>query len=182
MLDLPVMNLNEALTILSAMITPAVLIVASGSLILTTSQRLSRSVERVRNLSDQLRKLMMHPGESTFLEDEHDIVVELIHYASRRSRLLQQSLTTLYITLGLYVAISITIGILEFSGLQHTWVLTMLTILGAGFLFYASILLIIESLLQMAMVGKVDYKTLQEMIFAHPLYAESLNNLFSTIK
>ncbi|QNF34679.1 DUF2721 domain-containing protein [Adhaeribacter swui] len=139
------MNLNEALTILSAMITPAVLIVASGSLILTTSQRLSRSVERVRNLSDQLRKLMMHPGESTFLEDENEIVIELIQYASRRSRLLQQALTTLYITLGMYVAISITIGILEFSGLQHTWVLTLLTIFGAGFLFYASLLLIIES-------------------------------------
>ncbi|MDQ4138946.1 MAG: DUF2721 domain-containing protein [Bacteroidota bacterium] len=139
------MNLNEALTILSAMITPAVLIVASGSLILTTSQRLSRSVERVRSLSDQLRKLTMHPEESTFFEDEHDILIELIQYASRRSRLLQQSLTTLYVTLGTFVAISITIGILEFSGLQHTWVLTLLTILGAGFLFYASILLIIES-------------------------------------
>ncbi|MDQ3291535.1 MAG: DUF2721 domain-containing protein, partial [Bacteroidota bacterium] len=123
----------------------AVLIVASGSLILTTSQRLSRSVERVRNLSDQLRKLIIHPEESTWFEDEQSILVELIQYASRRSRLLQQSLTTLYITLGTFVAISITIGILEFSGLQHTWVLTMLTILGAGFLFYASILLIVES-------------------------------------
>ncbi|QMU30872.1 DUF2721 domain-containing protein [Adhaeribacter radiodurans] len=139
------MNLNEALTILSAMITPAVLIVASGSLILTTSQRLSRSVERVRTLSDQLRKLIMHPEESNWFEDEHNILVELIHYASRRSRLLQQSLTILYITLGTFVAISITIGILEFSGMQHTWVLTLLTVLGAGFLFYASILLIVES-------------------------------------
>ncbi len=139
------MNLNEALTILSAMITPAVLIVASGSLILTTSQRLSRSMERVRHLSDQLRQLIMHPEDSNLFEDEHGTLIELIQFAIKRSRLLQQSLTTLYITLGTFVAISITIGILEFSGLQHTWVLTLLTILGAGFLFYASILLIIES-------------------------------------
>ncbi|QNF34680.1 dihydrolipoyl dehydrogenase [Adhaeribacter swui] len=38
------------------------------------------------------------------------------------------------------------------------------------------------SLMQMAMVGKVNYQTLREMIFAHPLYAESLNNLFATIE
>ena len=36
----------------------------------------------------------------------------------------------------------------------------------------------IMSVLQMAMVGQVDYKKIKEMIFAHPLYAESLNNLF----
>ncbi len=36
----------------------------------------------------------------------------------------------------------------------------------------------IMSVLQMAMVGKIDYKQIKEMVFAHPLYAESLNNLF----
>ena len=39
----------------------------------------------------------------------------------------------------------------------------------------------IMSLLQMAMVVKVDYKRIKEMIFAHPLYAESLNNLFLSL-
>jgi pyruvate/2-oxoglutarate dehydrogenase complex dihydrolipoamide dehydrogenase (E3) component len=34
------------------------------------------------------------------------------------------------------------------------------------------------SLLQMAMAGGIPYRQIQEMIFAHPLYAESLNNLF----
>lgn len=36
----------------------------------------------------------------------------------------------------------------------------------------------IMSVLQMAMVGGIGYKQIREMIFAHPLYAESLNNLF----
>ncbi|QMU29323.1 mercuric reductase [Adhaeribacter radiodurans] len=39
----------------------------------------------------------------------------------------------------------------------------------------------IMSLLQMAMVGKVNYTILKEMILAHPLYAEALNNLFLTL-
>ncbi|RDC63436.1 mercuric reductase [Adhaeribacter pallidiroseus] len=39
----------------------------------------------------------------------------------------------------------------------------------------------IMSVLQMAMLGKIDYKQMKEMVFAHPLYAESLNNLFLTL-
>lgn len=39
----------------------------------------------------------------------------------------------------------------------------------------------IMSILQMAMLGKIKYNQIREMIFAHPLYAESLNNLFMTL-
>lgn len=39
----------------------------------------------------------------------------------------------------------------------------------------------IMSILQMAMVGRVTYKYIADMIFAHPLYAESLNNLFLSL-
>lgn len=36
----------------------------------------------------------------------------------------------------------------------------------------------VMSVLQMAMLGKIDYSAVRNMMFAHPLYAESLNNLF----
>jgi pyruvate/2-oxoglutarate dehydrogenase complex dihydrolipoamide dehydrogenase (E3) component len=36
----------------------------------------------------------------------------------------------------------------------------------------------VMSVLQMAMMGKISYEQIRENIFAHPLYAESLNNLF----
>jgi pyruvate/2-oxoglutarate dehydrogenase complex dihydrolipoamide dehydrogenase (E3) component len=39
----------------------------------------------------------------------------------------------------------------------------------------------IMSILQMAMVGKITYDQIRKMIFAHPLYAESLNNLFMSL-
>ena len=39
----------------------------------------------------------------------------------------------------------------------------------------------VMSILQMAMLGKITYETIREMIFAHPLYAESLNNVFLSI-
>ncbi|MDQ2753657.1 MAG: FAD-containing oxidoreductase, partial [Bacteroidota bacterium] len=37
------------------------------------------------------------------------------------------------------------------------------------------------TVLQMAMLGKVPYTAIKEMIIAHPLYAESLNNLFLSL-
>ena len=39
----------------------------------------------------------------------------------------------------------------------------------------------IMSVLQMAMMGKITYEEIRFAIFAHPLYAESLNNLFMSI-
>ena len=39
----------------------------------------------------------------------------------------------------------------------------------------------IMTVLQMAMMGGIDYEQIRYCIFAHPLYAESLNNLFMTL-
>jgi len=49
-------SLANTLTILSAMFTPAVLVSACTSLILTTSQRLSRSIDRQREVAGLLRQ------------------------------------------------------------------------------------------------------------------------------
>ena len=40
----------------------------------------------------------------------------------------------------------------------------------------------IMSILQMAMLGEITYEQIRFMIFAHPLYAESLNNLFMALE
>ncbi len=40
----------------------------------------------------------------------------------------------------------------------------------------------IMSVLQMAMAGGFKFREVRDMIFAHPLYSESLNNLFMTIE
>jgi pyruvate/2-oxoglutarate dehydrogenase complex dihydrolipoamide dehydrogenase (E3) component len=39
----------------------------------------------------------------------------------------------------------------------------------------------IMTMLQLAMTGHITYEDIRYMIFAHPLYAESLNNLFTSI-
>jgi pyruvate/2-oxoglutarate dehydrogenase complex dihydrolipoamide dehydrogenase (E3) component len=40
----------------------------------------------------------------------------------------------------------------------------------------------IMSMLQIAMMGGIPYTALRDGVFAHPTLAESLNNLFATLK
>src|SRR6267143_3339012 len=57
--------MTSAVAVLTAMITPAVLISACGSMILSTSHRLGRVVDRVRGLSDKLDELFGKGADET---------------------------------------------------------------------------------------------------------------------
>ena len=59
--------LNSTIEFLTAMITPALLISATGSLVLSTSTRLGRVVDRVRSLSDRVEELAKLEGEVALL-------------------------------------------------------------------------------------------------------------------
>lgn len=147
-------NLSSALTILSAMVTPAILIMASGSLILTTSQRLGRSMERVRKLNEQYGTLASKETLSTADLAEKSFLLELLMRATRRCRLLQRAMTSLYLTLSVFVATSIAIAIFDVLNLPYAWAITLLSLLGAGLLFYASLLLIVESRIALQAVDR----------------------------
>lgn len=138
-------NLSQATSILSAMIAPVVLIMASGSLILTTSQRLSRVIERSRKLTDQLRQLVKENTSGNTLEKESQLLFSQLNMATQRARLLQRAMTSLYLTLSVFLTVSISIVIIDVSGFGYTWLPVALAITGAFLLFYASILLIKES-------------------------------------
>lgn len=150
-------DLSMVLAILSAMITPAVLIVASSSLILATSQRLGRVIERTRKISDQFEKLVHSQANEAHLEEERNAVFNQIGRATRRARLLQRVMACLYVTLSVFVATSITLGIIAILGQQqvhrYTWVPILLGMIGAGLLFYASVLLIAESRIALSAVN-----------------------------
>ena len=76
---------------LSAMITPVVLILAAGQLILTTSQRLARSVERARKLSEQFEELVKKDQNETSVK--RVLLYKLLERSALRSRRLQQVMT-----------------------------------------------------------------------------------------
>ena len=86
--------LTSSLAVLTAMITPAVLISASGTMILSTSTRLGRIVDRVRSLSDRLRHLDDENESAEFFEEERVMLYDQLDKLTSRSRLLQRALSS----------------------------------------------------------------------------------------
>src|SRR5207248_3858554 len=137
--------LTSSLAVLTAMITPAVLISASGTMILSTSSRLGRVVDRVRSLSDRLRRLTDEEG-SEFGEEEQAMLYDQLDWLTSRSRLLQRALTTFYLAVGVFVATSVAIGVVAFfERARGAWVPVVMGLIGATFLFYGSMLLVFEA-------------------------------------
>jgi uncharacterized membrane protein len=145
--------LAGTLTILSDMFAPAVLVSACGSLILTTSQRLSRSLDRQRDVAQQLRRHQRHAPTTPDTAERAHLKLQL-SFAARRARLLQQAMTVLHLTLGVFIASILSIGIFELTHSAATWVVAVLSVLGALLLLFASLLLIRESRLAVADVAE----------------------------
>jgi hypothetical protein len=127
------------------MITPAVMILASGSLILTTSQRLSRVIERVRKISQEFMQIEKSDDKESANESKRRILYNLLKKSAQRSTLLTRAMTFLYLSLGLFVATSLAIGIVAITHFKVTWIPTALGMLGAVFLLCSSTILIVES-------------------------------------
>ena len=138
-MDLPQIGLS----LLSAMITPAVLISACGTLIFSTSTRLARVVDRVRNLSIQIEHLFRSDALPFAEERRREVEMQLAMYA-RRARLVQGSLTSFYVALGLFVAVTIAIGFTPFAP-AIGWVPAALGMVGTLVLFLGCVLLINET-------------------------------------
>lgn len=151
-------TLTSALDVLSAMITPAVLIMACGSLILTTSSRLIRAVDRVREFVPEMEELAAATDAAS--ERKKLMVIEQIERLTSRARLLQRALASLYSALGVFVGTSVAIGVIALSGTRFGWLPLALGFVGAGLLFNSSVLLIIESRIALAATyAEMDYVT-----------------------
>ncbi len=142
------------ISILSAMITPVVLIMACGSLILTTSQRLSRVIERSRKLTDDLKLLAKSFTDPTTIDEEEEILFAQLKRNTLRASLLQRAIAGLYITLSVFVATSIAIAVIDIANAKYTWIPIVLGVSGTAILFYASILLIKESRMAVTILSK----------------------------
>src|SRR5947209_3199044 len=143
-------GLSSSLAVLTAMITPAVLISASGTMILSTSTRLGRVVDRVRSLSDRLRQLANSDGSAEFFDEERAMLYDQLDKLTSRSRLLQRALTTFYLAVGVFVATSVAIGVVAFFGGRASWIPVAMGLIGAFFLFYGSMLLVFEARLALS--------------------------------
>lgn len=140
------------------MITPAVLISACGSMILSTSSRLGRVVDRVRALSDKLEELAQRRADET--KERQAVIFSQLDKLTSRARILQRSMVAFYLATGMFVATSVAIGLVAVipSSPRYNFVPVIVGLLGACCLFYGSMLLIFEARLALSTIhAEMDF-------------------------
>lgn len=152
-------QLDSTLSVLSAMITPAVLILACGSLITTTSSRLVRCIDRVREMSSEFEKVTTGEEVVESVGSKQAMLFSQLERSTTRARLLQRSLAGLYLALSCFVTTSVAIGLTAaLQAAAFGWVPLTLGFIGAGLLMGVSVLLIIESRISLASTfAEMDY-------------------------
>jgi len=159
-------TLESTLGVLSAMITPAVMILATSSLILTTTNRLVRIVDRVREMLPQFEALARSEQPD---EMKMAMLFDDLARATIRARLGQQALAQLYLGLGAFLATSITLGVVTYARFDAAWAPLLFGGIGVVLLFSASILLIFESRIALASAyAEMDYIRLISGHLARP--------------
>ena len=141
------------------MITPAVLISACGSMILSTSSRLGRVVDRVRGLSDKWESMTDDEKQTADAMERQAVTFEQLDKLTSRVRILQRSMVVFYLAVGMFVATSVAIGIVAFTNNPRYNVIPVaLGLAGACFLFYGSMLLIFEARLALSTIhAEMDF-------------------------
>jgi hypothetical protein len=143
--------------ILGAMITPALLISASGTLSLSTANRLGRVVDRVRAMTDLAESLPDGVATPEVVE-KRALIADQIRWHTQRLRLLQHTVVTLYTAIGLLVGSSLTVGLSASTNWALGWIPVAFGLGGASALLVAAGMLIRES--RMAVRGaefEIDY-------------------------
>jgi hypothetical protein len=155
-----VSTLNTIIEFLTAMVTPALLISATGSLVLSTSTRLGRVVDRVRSLEDRLSVLIYAENKESvpMYEKRVEVVVDLLDKVTTRSRILQRAMGAFYYGLMMFILTSVSIAIAGFAGAYQwipfpRWIPIPIGVVGIMFLFYGSLLMLRETRMATATVN-----------------------------
>ena len=131
---------------LTAMITPAIFMTANASLIISTSNRVSRVVDRIRVFNDSADKFDRGMAELDFPAHR----LEHIHDQMRRLETTQRPppvrIDGIYLAFTTFVGTSLTLAI---DAMLENWLValpTLLAVIGVGLLLFASVNLVLEAL------------------------------------
>ncbi|RMH94859.1 DUF2721 domain-containing protein [Lysobacter pythonis] len=122
--------LTSHYAILATMVTPALLITATSSLLISANNRLARVVDRLRTLMKEWEQI---PEEAREHADS-----QIIRHR-RRAHLVLQACRMLYLGLGAFVGTSLTLAVDAFTGFRMGTVPTMLAVAGVLMLMGASL-------------------------------------------
>ena len=133
---------------LSAMITPALFMTANGSLIISTSNRMARVVDRIRVLNDLTDSICRGEKDLDFVDLRLDHLGQQLNRLEWRSNRVRYALSMLYVAFASFVGSSLTLAVDTLVGTRQltTWAATALSMVGVTLMFAASINLVREAL------------------------------------
>ncbi|GAB1596137.1 DUF2721 domain-containing protein [Lysobacter claricitrinus] len=126
----PILNAGHY-AILTTMLAPALLMTATGSMLVSANARLARVVDRLRGLIIEWNHAAPDPAARDLRIRRH----------RRRAHLVLRACQMLYLALGCFVGTSLALAINAFLRFHLDVLPTVLAILGVVFLFGASLLL-----------------------------------------
>ena len=146
--------LNSTIEFLTAMVTPALLISATGSLVLSTSTRLGRVIDRARQLEDRISALIYaeNKDDIPLYDVRVETIIDLLDKVTSRSRILQRAMVAFYYGLGFFILTSVVIAIAGLFNVVRSLPIPI-GVVGIMFLFYGSILMLREARMATATVN-----------------------------
>lgn len=146
--------LNSTIEFLTAMVTPTLLISATGSLVLSTSTRLGRVIDRTRELEKRLSDLITSDDKKgiPLYENRLDTIVNLLDKVTSRARILQRALSAFYYGLGFFILTSVTIALAAFFT-TYRWIPIPVGIVGIMCLFWGGVMMLRETRMATATIN-----------------------------
>ena len=130
---------SPALVIISAMITPALLILGSASLVATALQRLGRAVDRARSL------IALPEAEALRLGWDAGTLRRWLDWHVRRSLMAERAVGVFFAAIGTFVLDCLSIAVDHYFGNRLTWLPVSLTIIGMALMLVGASLMVAES-------------------------------------
>jgi hypothetical protein len=131
---------------LTAMITPAIFLTANASLIISTSNRMSRVVDRIRVLNDLVDRMGRGEIDLDYRAERLEHLRDQLHRLEWRNDRIRYALTTLYIAFTTFVGTSLTLALDALLGNRLVALPILLAVAGVGLLLFASVNLALEAL------------------------------------
>lgn len=170
----------NALAVLTAMITPAVLISACGTLIFSTATRLGRVVDRVRLLVTRFEELERDSEQDALRNERRQLIFGQLQRQSIRARLLQRAMVAFYTGVAMFVACSVAVAIIAALAWNYTWIAVALGLAGALFMLHGAILLIVESRMALgAIASELEFVAKVSRHYGDDLAERSMGGWFT---
>ena len=144
--------------ILNAMLSPALFMTATGSLLLSANNRLARVVDRLRVLTELGDQLVRGVSPLNRPEERLQHVRGMLHLQQRRARIILATVTLLYSAFGTFVGTSLGIAVNVLTDHILPAIPIVLAVIGVSLLLAATIGMLYEARLGVrALKRDVDF-------------------------